>query len=86
MILYKHIFRGLNMKIDWHGEGLDEKGIIDGKERIVIDQKYFRPTEVDNLLGDSSLALEELDWKPKISFDQLVDEMIANDYGSVKSK
>ncbi len=76
----------LDMKIDWHGEGLDEKGIIDGKERIVIDQKYFRPTEVDNLLGDSSLALEELDWKPKISFDQLVDEMIANDYGSVKSK
>ena len=74
------------MKIDWDGEGLDEKGIIDGKVRIVIDQKYFRPTEVDYLLGDSSLAMEELGWKPKISFDELVDEMIASDYASVKNK
>jgi len=63
--------------IEWEGEGLDEVGRdkISGKIIIKIDPKYFRPAEVESLLGDSSLARNELNWKPKYSFQQLVDEM-----------
>ncbi len=63
--------------IEWEGEGLDEVGRdkISGKIIIKIDPKYFRPAEVESLLGDSTLARNELNWKPKYSFQQLVDEM-----------
>jgi GDPmannose 4,6-dehydratase len=69
------------IKIGWKNEGLDEKGIdLDtGREYIVISEKYFRPTEVDELLGDSSKARKELGWKPSISFDELVQEMVQED-------
>ena len=69
----------LEMNLEWKGTGSDEIGIIDGKERIFIDKKYFRPTEVDNLLGDASKAAVELGWKPKISFSEMVSEMISKD-------
>ena len=65
----------LDMKISWKDSGLNEVGIVDGKVIVRIDQRYFRPTEVDNLLGDSSLAKKELAWKPKITFEDLVLEM-----------
>ena len=69
----------LGMDIKWSGEGVDEVGILDGKETIFIDEKYFRPAEVETLLGDASRAAIELGWKPKITFEELVREMIRED-------
>ena len=66
-----------DMKIVWEGEGLDEVGIDTntGKTVIKVDPKYFRPAEVETLLGDASKAKEKLGWEPKISFKQLVEDM-----------
>ena len=65
------------MQIIWRGEGLDEIGydVFTGKEVIKIHSKYFRPAEVETLLGDATKAKEKLDWEPKISFKQLVQDM-----------
>ena len=65
------------MKIAWEGEGLNEVGIdkLSKKTVIRVDPKYFRPAEVETLLGDASKAKEKLGWEPKISFDQLVEDM-----------
>jgi GDPmannose 4,6-dehydratase len=65
------------MQIAWRGEGLDEIGydIFTGKEVIRIDTKYFRPAEVETLLGDATKAKERLGWNPKISFKELVEDM-----------
>ncbi len=65
------------MKIVWEGEGLDEVGInkLTGKPVIKVDPKYFRPAEVETLLGDATKAKEKLGWEPKISFEQLVEDM-----------
>ncbi len=67
--------------IIWEGEGVNEIGRRSDTQEIVIkiDPKYFRPTEVDELLGDSSKASKKLNWEPKISLDELVDEMITHD-------
>ena len=71
----------LGINLSWKGKGLNEVGIDlnSGKELIKIDEKYFRPSEVDSLIGDPSKAKEKLGWKPKISFNDLVKEMIAKD-------
>ncbi len=69
----------LDMKIVWNGTGYNEVGLVDGREAIFIDKKYFRPTEVENLLGDASKAAVELGWIPKISFSEMVDEMVSED-------
>jgi GDPmannose 4,6-dehydratase len=74
----------LDLKIEWKGEGLNEIGLINGKEVIKVDPKYFRPTEVESLLGDSSKARNKLNWKPKISFEKLVEEMVNNDLNLAK--
>ena len=72
--------RKLDMTISWVGEGVDEQGIDeDGRCIIRIDPRYYRPTEVQTLLGDSTKAREKLGWVPKISFDQLVTEMVKED-------
>jgi GDPmannose 4,6-dehydratase len=65
------------MSIAWEGEGLNEVGInkLTGKPVIKVDPKYFRPAEVETLLGDASKAKERLGWEPKISFNQLVEDM-----------
>jgi GDPmannose 4,6-dehydratase len=65
------------MQITWRGEGLDEIGydIFTEKEVIRIDSKYFRPAEVETLLGDATKAKERLGWNPKISFKELVEDM-----------
>ena len=67
--------------IIWKGEGIDEYGIRadNGEIVIKIDKKYFRPTEVDYLLGDSTKARKELGWIPNYSLDNLISEMIEND-------
>jgi GDPmannose 4,6-dehydratase len=71
--------KNLNMHIDWNGKDLNEKGTFKGKDIIQIDKRYFRPTEVENLLGDASKAKEKLGWQPKITFEQMVKEMIEED-------
>jgi GDPmannose 4,6-dehydratase len=70
------VARELNMKIKWKGNGINEKGFWKNKPIIIIDQKYFRPTEVDSLKGDFSLARKELGWKPLINIKSLVKEMV----------
>jgi GDPmannose 4,6-dehydratase len=71
----------LGMAIDWQGEGVDEKGIDkeSGKTIVQVDPRYFRPTEVETLLGDPSKAKEKLGWTPKTDFKELVKEMIVAD-------
>ena len=70
----------LDIKIKWKGKGIKTKGYDrNGKCLIECHKRYFRPTEVDALLGDASKAKKVLKWKPKISFDDLVEEMVASD-------
>ena len=76
----------LNIEISWKGKGEDEIGIFNNKEIIKIDKKYFRPTEVETLLGDASKAKKKLNWEPEISFEKLVKEMIDEDLRAVNSK
>ena len=76
--------KNLDIKIDWKGKDLDEVGSFDGKEIIKVDPKYFRPTEVETLLGDAIKAKKKLNWYPKISFEQLVKEMVDEDLKSAK--
>ena len=75
----------LGLKITWSGSGVDERGHNEQGECIVaVDARYFRPTEVDTLLGDASKAREILGWTPKTSFKQLVREMVAEDFSSAQ--
>jgi GDPmannose 4,6-dehydratase len=70
----------LDMKITWQGKGLAEKGVLsDGRVIVEVDPGYFRPTEVETLLGDASKARQKLGWVPKVSFPELVKEMVAAD-------
>jgi len=70
----------MEMELRFEGTGLDEKAYDqNGKVVIQIDPKYFRPTEVETLLGDASKAHTKLKWKPRISFDELVKEMAHSD-------
>ncbi len=70
----------INLSITWRGEGADEKGYDEkGKCIVAIDPRYYRPTEVETLLGDASKARILLGWVPKISFKELVAEMIRED-------
>ncbi len=71
----------LDMRIRWEGEGIDERGYDAKTGRCVvrIDQRYFRPTEVETLLGDASKARNQLGWRPATSFEDLVAEMVSED-------
>ena len=71
----------LGMKIEWQGQGVNEVGIdaVTGRQIIRIDPIYFRPAEVDTLIGDASKARQKLGWKPEISFADLVREMVESD-------
>ena len=73
--------------IRWRGEGVDEVGFDEknGKELVSVDPRYFRPTEVENLLGDCSKAHEKLGWKHRISFEQLVKEMVTEDLAAARA-
>jgi nucleoside-diphosphate-sugar epimerase len=77
--------KNLHMKIEWKGKGVNEVGLFEGKNIIEIDPRYFRPTEVENLIGDSSKARKKLGWSPKISFEQLVKEMVYEDLKLAKN-
>lgn len=74
-------FKEVGICVEWQGEGIDEKGIDSktGRTLAAVDPRYFRPTEVDELLGDAAKARELLGWKPKVSFNELVKRMIVAD-------
>ena len=78
--------KNLGINIKWVGKGINEKGVDKktGKIIVKVGKKYFRPTEVDSLLGNSNKAKKILKWKPKITFNQIVKEMIENDYHEQK--
>src|SRR5579863_3045025 len=71
----------LDMKFEWRGEGVDEVGIdaMTGREVIRVDPRYFRPTEVDSLLGDPTKAWQKLGWRAEVTFLELVAEMVQAD-------
>jgi GDPmannose 4,6-dehydratase len=78
--------QNLDMVIRWDGEGLNEKGYdVKGKCIVYVDPRYFRPAEVETLLGDASKAQMKLGWKPKISFKELVAEMVQSDMSQIQS-
>lgn len=78
--------RELGLAIRWEGQGVEEKGInaANGKTIVAVDPKYFRPTEVETLLGNPSKAHEKLGWAPRITFSELVREMVAADLEEAK--
>lgn len=75
----------LDMAIRWEGQGEDEKGYdANGKVIVAVDRRYFRPTEVETLLGDVSKAKAKLGWAPRTTFEELVAEMVREDLKSAK--
>jgi GDPmannose 4,6-dehydratase len=79
-------FACIGRKIEWRGSGVDEQGVDarDGRVLIEIDPRYFRPTETDALLGDPSKARQKLGWRHKVTFDQLVREMVEADVDEMR--
>ncbi|MDH3647255.1 MAG: GDP-mannose 4,6-dehydratase [Gammaproteobacteria bacterium] len=79
----------LNLQLEWRGSGIDEHAVVAAQNEYVgfkagetivrVEPRYFRPTEVDSLLGDATKAREKLGWKPRISFDELVTDMVRGD-------
>lgn len=70
----------LGMKITWHGQGAEEKGLdVQGRVIVAVDPRYYRPTEVETLQGDASKANRELNWHPRTTFEKLVREMVEED-------
>lgn len=80
------VFEELNIEVEWQGKGVDEIGInkSNGKTIVKVDPKYFRPTEVDLLVGDASKAHKELGWKPKHSVGSLIKDMVEADLALFK--
>jgi GDPmannose 4,6-dehydratase len=88
----------LGMTIAWSGEGVDEIGTIASAEGVAserlragdviirVDPRYFRPAEVETLLGDPTKAREKLGWEPEITIDQMIDEMVAHDLAQAQQQ
>jgi GDPmannose 4,6-dehydratase len=85
----------LGIVVEWRGEGVDEVGVVTanhgdespvraGQVIVRVDPRYFRPTEVETLLGDPLKAKQKLGWSPKTTFSELVSEMISSDYDAAK--
>lgn len=81
-------FARVGTTLVWRGRGVEEKGIdkSTGKALVEVDPRYFRPTEVDALLGDASKARAKLGWRPKTSFDTLVAEMVQADLAAIRNE
>lgn len=82
-------FKRAGIELEWKGSGVDEKGIDKKTNRtlVAVDSKYFRPTEVEQLLGDPTKAIRELKWNPQqTSFEQLVNRMVDNDIKTLSHK
>ena len=84
--LCERAFSQVGMDIDWKGSAENEVGIDrkTGKEVIGVDPRYYRPAEVETLLGDPTKAKQKLGWEPKVSFEELIDEMVAADLETAK--
>jgi GDPmannose 4,6-dehydratase len=74
------------MKIEWQGDGVEEVGIdvVTGRKLVRVDPRYFRPTEVETLLGDATKARQKLGWSAEVSFSELVAEMVESDLDLAK--
>jgi GDPmannose 4,6-dehydratase len=80
-------FLHADLSLTWHGNGAQEQGIdTNGRVRVEIDSRYFRPTEVDMLRGDSTKAQTEIGWKPVVDFSGLVRSMVDADESLAKSE
>jgi GDPmannose 4,6-dehydratase len=81
-------FGQIGTRIEWVGSGIDEKGLdaATGRVLVEVDRRYFRPTEVDILVGDPSKARSKLGWRHQVSFDELVAEMVAADLATVAAE
>jgi GDPmannose 4,6-dehydratase len=77
----------LDLEVEFRGTGVDEILVEKKSDRILVkvDKHYFRPLEVDHLVGDSRSIQKDLGWQPSISFDQLVEEMVNHDLGMVQN-
>ncbi len=82
----EHAFAAVELPIEWRGEGVDEVGAVAGGDRVVvrIDPRYFRPTDVDLLIGDPSKSRKLLGWRPQVTFASLVRRMVASDLEAAK--
>ena len=76
-------FKVVGMDIKWEGEGLKEQGLVGKKVVVKVNEKFFRPAEVDLLIGDSSKARKLLGWKPEVNFKQLAKMMVESDLDSM---
>ena len=81
-------FARVGRRLEWRGSGAAERGLdaATGKALVEIDPRYFRPTEVDSLIGDASKARQKLGWHHKVSFAQLVEEMVDADLKAVRNE
>jgi len=82
------VFKELDLELEWQGEGINEKGmdIKTGKTLVAINPRYFRPTEVDLLIGDSSKAQKTFGWKPEVKFEELAKIMAKADWKKVQKR
>jgi GDPmannose 4,6-dehydratase len=82
------VFKELNMDLEWKGEGINEEGIEikTGKTLVAVNPRYFRPTEVDLLIGDATKAQKTFGWKPKVKFDELAKIMAKADWEKVQKR
>jgi GDPmannose 4,6-dehydratase len=82
----EYAFDQVGIEIEWQGKGVEEKGLRKGTGDVIIeiDPGYFRPTEVDILLGDPTKAKKELKWEPKVKFEELVRIMAKHDLRRAK--
>lgn len=80
-------FAVIGRRIEWRGRGVKEVGVdaANGQVLVEVDPRYFRPTEVDILIGDASKAHTQLGWKHRVSFDDLLTEMVASDIKELKA-
>lgn len=80
-------FRAAGIELEWSGKGADEVGMDtdSGRTLVSVDPRYFRPTEVDTLIGDSSLARAELGWAPEYTLEEMIEEMVEADLNSAEN-
>lgn len=81
-------FKKAGIELEWQGEGVEEKGIDKKTSKVIVEvnPKFFRPSEIEVLLGDATKAMEKMGWSPKISFEQLVEEMFQADLEKAKKE
>ena len=78
------VAKQLEIKISWKGKGINEKAVNEnGKTIVACDKAYYRPLEVNNLLGDSKKARKKLKWNPKINLNELISEMIEYEMNNI---